>query len=68
MPLVIELIVVLWLAALGFSVYYFVKSLNEAIAKGHEPKAEEQVAKFTSHPITSRHLLPTGHQGRRPAH
>jgi hypothetical protein len=71
MAMLLEFIVLLWLTALGLSVYFFVKSLNEAIQKGHELKAEkaEQAARAHWHySIPVHHVLPTGHGRRHPAH
>lgn len=68
MALAIELVVALWLAALGLSVYFFVKSLNEAINKGREQGAERSAEHHRTYRISMRHLIPTGHHGRRPVH
>lgn len=68
MAMALELVVAIWLAALGLSVYFFVKSLNEALAKGRQPRTEKHAAKLRSFSTSPRHLLPVGHRGRRPAH
>lgn len=66
MAMAIELVVVLWLLALGLSIDFFVKSLDEAIAKGREEKQRQ--ASTITHLISPRHPIPTGHGRRRPAH
>ncbi len=63
-----EIFVTLWVVVLAFALYFFVKSMNEAIEKGRQQRAAEHLVKFRSTPNHARHELPTGHRGRRPAH
>ncbi len=65
--MIFEIFVVLWVVVLAFAIYYFVKSLNAALAKGHEPKAAPVVRHFRLFKITPRHEIPTGHGKRHPA-
>ncbi len=62
-----EIFVILWVVVLAFAIYFFVRSLNAALAKGHEPKAEPIIHHFRLFKMAPRHPVPTGHGKRRPA-
>lgn len=68
MAVLIGPLVALWLLALGTSVYFFVRSLNNAINEGREQGAERSVEHHRTYRVSMRHLIPTGHHGRRPVH
>jgi large-conductance mechanosensitive channel len=62
-----EIFVMLWLVLLAFSVYFFVKSLNEAIAKGREQKMEPEREGNERQSVSLRTRLHLGHR-REPVH
>jgi hypothetical protein len=62
-----EIFVMLWLVLLAFSVYFFVKSLNEAIVKGRDQKMEREREGNERQPVSLRTRLHLGHR-REPVH
>ena len=63
-----EIFAVLWLFVLMVAVYFFVKSLTEALSKGRDSGIIGESKRSRVHTVPARHSIPTGHRGRTPAH
>ncbi|MGA7669624.1 MAG: hypothetical protein WBW04_04340 [Nitrolancea sp.] len=63
-----EIFVVLWVGVLFVAVYFFAKSLKEAIAKGRAPRIIGESKQRNAYSVPAHHMSPTGHRGRTPAH
>ncbi len=63
-----EIFVILWLGVLMVAVYFFAKSINEAVAKGRQDRLLRSMKQSRFYSVPAHHLSPTGHRGRRPVH
>ncbi len=63
-----EIFAVLWVGVLFVAIYFFVKSLSAALDRGSEPRIMGSTKPTRYVTVSSHHMSPTGHRGRRPVH